>query len=58
MWIGTLGGHQSVTVAKLKILIQSTPQRKKGKSLFENGGKAYDVAVITRKYSNKFLNIE
>ena len=39
MWIGTLGGHQSVTVAKLKILIQSTPQRKKGKSLFENGGK-------------------
>ena len=49
MRIGTLGGHQSVTVDKLKILIQSTPQRKKGKLLFENGGKAYDMGVITKK---------
>ena len=42
MQIGTLGGHQSLTVAKLKILIHLTFQSMKGKLHFENGVKAYD----------------
>ena len=51
MQLGTLGSYQFVTVAKLNILVDLKPQRKKGKLYFENGGKAYDVVVITEKYS-------
>ena len=46
-----LGSYEFVTVAKLKILVYLKPQRKKGKSYFENGGKAHDAVVITEKYS-------
>ena len=35
----------------LKILVYLKPQRKKGKSYFENGGKSHDALVITEKYS-------
>ena len=48
MQIGTLGSYEFVTVAKLKILVYLTLQRKKGKSHVENGGKAYDTDSITR----------
>ena len=58
MWIGTLGDHQSVTVAKLKILIHLTFQSMKGKLHFENGVKAYDTGIITRKHNSKFPNNE
>ena len=51
MQVSTLEGYEFVTVAKLKILVYLAPQRNKGKSHFENGGKAHDVVVITRKYS-------
>ena len=55
MQVSTLGGYETVTVAKLKILINLKPQRKKGKYNFKNGGKAHDAGVIAGKYS-KFLN--
>ena len=55
MQVSTLGGYETVTVAKLKILVYLKPQEKKGKYNFENGNKAHDMVVITRKYS-KFLN--
>ena len=55
MQVSTLGGYETVTVAKLKILVYLKPKRKKGKSYFKNGGKAHDVGVITGKYS-KILN--
>ena len=45
MWIGTLGGHQSVTVTKLKILVHLTFQSTKDKLHFENGVKAYDAGT-------------
>ena len=51
MQVSTLGGYEIVTVAKLKILVYLKTQEKKGKSYFENGGKAHDEVVITRKYS-------
>ena len=51
MQISTLGGYETVTVAKLKILVYLKTQRKKGKYNFKNGGKAHDVVVITEKYS-------
>ena len=54
MQVSTLGGYETVTVAKLRILIYLKPQRKKGKLYFKNGDKAHDTVVITRKYS-KFL---
>ena len=47
MQVSILGGYQTVTVAKLKILVYLKPHRKKGKYNFENGGKAHDVGVIT-----------
>ena len=53
--VSTLGGYETVTVAKLRILINLKPQRKKGKLYFKNGGKAHDAGVITEKYG-KFLN--
>ena len=49
------GGYGTVTVAKLKILVNLKPQEKKGKYNFKNGGKAHDTVVITEEYS-KFLN--
>ena len=55
MQISTLGGYETVTVAKLKILVYLKTQRKNGKYNFENGDKANDTVVITGKYS-KFLN--
>ena len=51
MQLSTLGSYEFVTVAKLKILVYLKPQRKKGKSYFENGGKAHDAVAITEKYS-------
>ena len=51
MQVSTLGGYETVMVAKLKILVYLKPQEKKGKNNFENGGKAHDTVVITRKYS-------
>ena len=45
VWIGILGGHQSVTVTKLEILIHLTFQSMKGKLHFENRVKAYDVGT-------------
>ena len=50
MQIGTLGSYEFVTVAKLKILVYLKPQRKKGKSCFEDRGRAHDVVVIAEKY--------
>ena len=55
MQVSTLGGYETVTVAKLRILINLKPKRKKGKLYFKHGGEAHDVGVITGKYS-KFLN--
>ena len=46
MQVGTLGSYKSVTVAKLKTMASITHHRKKGKSYFENGGKAHDTGVI------------
>ena len=51
MQVSTLGGYETVTVAKVRILVYLKPQEKKGKYNFENGGKAHDPVVITRKYS-------
>ena len=51
MQISTLGGCETVMVAKLKILVNLKTQRKKGKYNFKNGGKAHDAVVITEKYS-------
>ena len=51
MQVSTLGGYKTVTVAKLNILVYLKPQEKKSKCNFENGGKAHDVVVFTRKYS-------
>ena len=36
-------------------MVYLAPQKKKGKTHFDNGGKAHDVVVTARKYSN-FLN--
>ena len=47
--MGTLGSYKSVTVVELKILVYLAHHRKKGKSYFENRGKAHDVDVITRR---------
>ena len=55
MQVSTLGGYETVTAAKLRILINLKPKWKKGKLYFKNGGKAHDTGVITEKYS-KFLN--
>ena len=55
MQVSTKGGYETVTVAKLKILVNLNPQEKKGKCNFKNGGKAYDTVVITEEYS-EFLN--
>ena len=55
MQVSTLGGYETVTVVKLRILINLKPQRKKGKLYFKNRGKAHEMGVITEKYS-KFLN--
>ena len=54
MQINTLGSYEIVTVAKLKILVYLVPQRKKGTSHFENGGKAHDADVITRTIANSY----
>ena len=54
MQVSTLGGYEIVTVAKLKILVNLAPQRKKGKSHFGNGGKGHDVDVITRSIANAY----
>ena len=51
MQVSTIGGYETVTVAKLKILINLKPQEKKGKYNFKNGGKAHDAVVITEEYS-------
>ena len=51
MQLDTLGSYECETVAKLKILVYIKPQRKKGKSYFENRGKVHDAVVITEKYS-------
>ena len=51
MQVSTLGGYETVTVAKLKILVNLKPQEKKGKYNFKNRGKAYDMVVITEEYS-------
>ena len=55
MQVSTLGGYETVTVAKLRILINLKSHRMKGKLYFKNGGKAHNVGVITGEYS-KFLN--
>ena len=55
MQVSKLGGYETVTVAKLRILVNLKPQRKKGKLYFKNRGKAHDAGVITGEYS-KFLN--
>ena len=51
MQLSTLRRYEFVTVAKLKILVYLQPQRKKGKSYYENRFKAHDAVVITEKYS-------
>ena len=55
MQVSTLGGYETVTVVKIRILINLKPKQKKGMLYFKNGGKAHDVGVIAGKYS-KFLN--
>ena len=55
MQVSTLGGYETVTVAKLRKLKNLKPKRKKGKLYFKNRGKTHDAGVITGKYS-KFLN--
>ena len=52
MQVSTIGGYETVTVAKLKILVNLEPQEKKDEYYFKNGGKAHDAVVITRKYTN------
>ena len=52
MQVSTLGGYETVTVAKLRILINLKPQRKKGKLYFKNGGKAHDAGVITENIAH------
>ena len=49
MQASTLGGYETVTVAKLRILVYVKPQEKKDKYNFENRDKAHDAVVITRK---------
>ena len=51
MQVSTIGGYETVTVPKLKILVNLKTQRKKGKYNFKNGGKAHDAVVITENYS-------
>ena len=55
MQISTKGGYETVTVAKLKILVILKSQEKKDKCNFKNGGKAHDAVVITEEYS-EFLD--
>ena len=45
VWIGTLGGYQSVIATKLEILIHLTFQSMRGKLHFKNGVTAYDVGT-------------
>ena len=51
MQISTLGHYETVTVAKLKILVYLKTQEKKDKYNFKKGGKTHDAVVITEKYS-------
>ena len=55
MQVSTLEGYETVTVAKLRILKNLKPKRKKSKLYFKNRGKAHDTGAITDIYS-KFLN--
>ena len=50
--VSTLGSYAIVAVAKLKILVYWVPQRKKGKSHFENRRKAHDAESLQEKYSS------
>ena len=53
--VNTLGSYNSVTVAKLKILVYLAPQRRKDKSHFINRGKPHYTVVNTGKYTNPKL---
>ena len=56
MLVSTLGGYETVTVAKLNILVYLKPQRKKGKYNFKNGGKAPWCGSHYHENIAKFLN--
>ena len=50
--ISTLQGYETVTVAKLKILVYLKSQRKEGELYFKNGGKTHDMGVITENIAH------
>ena len=53
--MGTLGSYLFVTEAELKVLIYLAPQRKKGESHFEYGGKLMMQTIFATKYSDIVL---